>query len=153
MKREGNFSKILISVESPHPLLPVVLFLVRESERGTEAVLCFLRLAAQADLCWHAARVETLDLMRRDEVLRIPSHTGLRGSRTKTVASADVYLRGSAGLSTLGYRVSKACPHRQRKQKVTLSLQIIHIGAGAVFSPTWALDSWIKQGTWEGLYC
>ncbi|CAJ1070355.1 Hypothetical predicted protein [Xyrichtys novacula] len=60
------------------------------------------------DLRWRAARVETLDLIQHDEVLRLPSHTGLqrwavfdRDGGTKTIMSSDVCRRRSPGSLTL----------------------------------------------------
>lgn len=46
--------------------------------RDEERLLCLHRQAAQADLFWHAARVEMFGLMQHDEVVRISGGTGLQ---------------------------------------------------------------------------
>lgn len=97
--------------------------------------MCFHRRAARADLCWHAARVETLDLIQHDEVVRRRSRTGLPtqggfdgDGGTKTIMSNDVCLGGSSGSLLLlnETRGRGACPRiagsshtsrRQTKQK------------------------------------
>ena len=70
--------------------------------------MCFHRQAARADLCWHAARVETLDLIQHDEAVRprsragLPTQGGFDGDGgTKTIMSNDVCLGGSPGSLTL----------------------------------------------------
>lgn len=89
-------------------------------------LLCFHRQAAQADLCWHAARVETLDLIQHDEVVRLPSLTGLqhgvvrqRDGGTKTIMNNDVCLKGSRGSLTLIGRDGgrRACHTKQPPEK------------------------------------
>ena len=91
--------------------------------------MCFHRQAARADLCWHAARVETLDLIQHDEAVRprsragLPKQGGFDGDGgTKTIMSNDVCLGGSPGSLTLierdaGQGSSSYKRHRQKKTK------------------------------------